>query len=115
MASKRRNMFHKNKTQETTEEGRCNLPPFCEAITHLSCLTAGCTTLFCALTASGSLDTFFFGFLFGIDFFTSFSRTWVFKRLFNLPPFCDLAKKGIRIFQSLKRERNLLSQIQFAI
>ncbi|KAL1129230.1 hypothetical protein AAG570_013759 [Ranatra chinensis] len=29
MASKRRNMFQKNKTQETTENGRCNLPPFC--------------------------------------------------------------------------------------
>ncbi|KAL1139007.1 hypothetical protein AAG570_009068 [Ranatra chinensis] len=23
-------MFHKNKTQETTENGRCNLPPFCD-------------------------------------------------------------------------------------
>ncbi|KAL1124763.1 hypothetical protein AAG570_001384 [Ranatra chinensis] len=32
MASKRRNMFHKNKTQETTEEGRCNLPPFCDCM-----------------------------------------------------------------------------------
>ncbi|KAL1123996.1 hypothetical protein AAG570_001766 [Ranatra chinensis] len=29
MASKRRNVFQKNKTQETTENGRCNLPPFC--------------------------------------------------------------------------------------
>ncbi|KAL1115228.1 hypothetical protein AAG570_007259 [Ranatra chinensis] len=29
MASKRRNMFQKNKTQETTENGTCNLPPFC--------------------------------------------------------------------------------------
>ncbi|KAL1123859.1 hypothetical protein AAG570_001629 [Ranatra chinensis] len=30
MASKRRNMFHKNKKQETTEIGTCNLPPFCD-------------------------------------------------------------------------------------
>ncbi|KAL1124185.1 hypothetical protein AAG570_001955 [Ranatra chinensis] len=31
MASKRRNMFQKNKTQETTENGGCNLPPFCDS------------------------------------------------------------------------------------
>ncbi|KAL1129903.1 hypothetical protein AAG570_012847 [Ranatra chinensis] len=30
MASKRRNLFHKNKKQETTEIGPCNLPPFCD-------------------------------------------------------------------------------------
>ncbi|KAL1123833.1 hypothetical protein AAG570_001604 [Ranatra chinensis] len=30
MASKRRNMFHKNKTQETTGNSTRNLPPFCE-------------------------------------------------------------------------------------
>ncbi|KAL1123150.1 hypothetical protein AAG570_002237 [Ranatra chinensis] len=30
MASKRRNMFQKNKTQETTENDTCNLPPFCD-------------------------------------------------------------------------------------
>ncbi|KAL1122515.1 hypothetical protein AAG570_002846 [Ranatra chinensis] len=24
-------MFHKNRTQETTENGRCNLPPFCDS------------------------------------------------------------------------------------
>ncbi|KAL1139010.1 hypothetical protein AAG570_009071 [Ranatra chinensis] len=35
MASKRRNMFHKNKTQETTENGRCNLPPFCDWVWRL--------------------------------------------------------------------------------
>ncbi|KAL1140043.1 hypothetical protein AAG570_007020 [Ranatra chinensis] len=29
MASKRRNMFHKNKMQETTENDTSNLPPFC--------------------------------------------------------------------------------------
>ncbi|KAL1110222.1 hypothetical protein AAG570_008299 [Ranatra chinensis] len=30
MASKRRNMFHKNKTRETTENDMCKLPPFCD-------------------------------------------------------------------------------------
>ncbi|KAL1138375.1 hypothetical protein AAG570_008439 [Ranatra chinensis] len=35
-ASKRRNMFHKNKTQETTENGACNLPPFCDFLLSLT-------------------------------------------------------------------------------
>ncbi|KAL1116091.1 hypothetical protein AAG570_005586 [Ranatra chinensis] len=32
MASERRNMFHKNKKQETTEISTCNLPPFCDCM-----------------------------------------------------------------------------------
>ncbi|KAL1122823.1 hypothetical protein AAG570_003149 [Ranatra chinensis] len=32
MASKRRNMFYKNKKQETTEIGTGNLPPFCDCM-----------------------------------------------------------------------------------
>ncbi|KAL1116813.1 hypothetical protein AAG570_005283 [Ranatra chinensis] len=38
MASKRRNIFHNNKTQEMTENGSCNLPPFCD------CSAANCAT-----------------------------------------------------------------------
>ncbi|KAL1117759.1 hypothetical protein AAG570_004074 [Ranatra chinensis] len=39
MASKRRNMFQKNKTQETTENGSCNLPPFCDWLVGLLSLS----------------------------------------------------------------------------
>ncbi|KAL1138933.1 hypothetical protein AAG570_008995 [Ranatra chinensis] len=32
MASKYRNVFYKNKNQETTEVGTCNLPPICDCM-----------------------------------------------------------------------------------
>ncbi|KAL1139562.1 hypothetical protein AAG570_006544 [Ranatra chinensis] len=32
LASMRRNMFYKNKEQDTTEIGTCNLPPFCSSV-----------------------------------------------------------------------------------